>query len=296
MMRTPEEKSSSVPDMTAALNESTPPSFISARHKRKRDYEVSQAQVQDMTKDLKNEMKDLISGLAETQNAQINTILTTLKEIHQTTNLVQTTITHLSEENLELKTKIEKLETQARKDKEQIILLENKVEGMQRTERKTNIEIKNVPLKGDENKKDLLLMVTKLYKYLDLKLERSDVKDIIKTRKPKTEKSTLIVELNSTFAKTDLLKAAKTHNYKNKNNKLSAWSLGLAADADTPIFISENLTPLSSRLYFLARDFKSANKYKYCWTSYGKVYLRMDENTPIITVLSEAQLLQLPKQ
>ncbi|KOB79217.1 Guanine nucleotide-binding protein G(O) subunit alpha 1 [Operophtera brumata] len=40
MMRTPEEKSSSVPDMTAALNESTPPSFISARHKRKRDYEI----------------------------------------------------------------------------------------------------------------------------------------------------------------------------------------------------------------------------------------------------------------
>lgn len=295
MMRTPEEKSSSVPDMMA-LDDSTPSNFISARHKRKRDNEVSQAQVQDMTTDLKNEMKDLITGLVETQNVQINTILTTLKEIHQTTNLVQTTITHLSEENMELKAKIDKLEVLAKKDKEQIVLLESKVEGMQRMERKTNIEIKNVPLKGDENKKDLLQLVSKLYKYLDVKLERTDVKDIIKTKKLKAERSTLIVELNNTFAKTDLLKAAKTYNYKNKNNKLNAWSLGLAAHADTPIFISENLTPLSSRLYFLARDFKSANKYKYCWTSYGKVYLRMDDNTPIITISSEAQLLQLPKQ
>lgn len=294
MMKTP-EKSSSVPDMMA-LDNTTPPNFVAGRNKRKRENELSLSQVQEMTIDLKTEMKDLINGLAETQNGQINTIMAALNDIRQTTAMVQTTLTHLSEENQELKAKLEKLETQTKKDKEQIVLLESKVEAMQRTERKTNIEIRNVPLKGDENKKDLLQMVSKLYKFLELKLEKSDVKDIIKTKKPKTERSTLIVELNNTFAKTDLLKAAKTHNYKNKTSKLTAWSLGLSAHADTPIFISENLTPMSSRLYFLARDFRAANKYKYCWTSYGKVYLRMDDNTPIVTVTSEAQLMQLAKQ
>lgn len=293
MMTTP-EKSSSVPDMLA-LDNTTPPNFMSGPNKRKRASELSLAQVQDITTQIKNEMKDLVAGLAEQQNGQINLILTTLKDIHQTSTMVQATLTHLSEENQELKAKILKLETQEKKDKEQIVLLENKLEALQRTERKTNIEIKNVPLKGDENKKDLLQMVSKLYKFLELKLERSDVKDIIKTKKPKAERSTLIVELNNTFAKTDLLKAVKTFNYKNKS-KLTAWSLGLSAHADTPIFISENLTPMSSRLYFMAREFRVTNKYKYCWTSYGKVYLRMDDNTPIVTVLSEAQLLQLPKQ
>lgn len=295
MARTP-EKSNSVPNMLDMDDEPTPPNFILARQKRKRTNELSHAQIEDMTMDIKNEMKGLIDGLVETQNAQINAIMTTLKDIHQTTNLVQTTITHLSEENMVLKAKLEKLESQAKKDKEEIVLLENKIEGLQRTERKSNIEIRNVPLKGDENKKDLIKMVTILYKNLDVKLERSDIKDVVKIKKPKTERSTIIVELNNTIAKTDLLKAAKTYNYRNRISKLNAYSLGITALADTPIYLSENLTPLASRLNFLARDFRTANNYKYCWTSFGKVYLRQSDSTPIITITSEAQLQQLPKQ
>lgn len=138
-------------------------------------------------------------------------------------------------------------------------------------------------------------MVTKLCKSLEVKIERSDFKDIIRVKKPKTERSTLVVEFNNTFIKTDLLKAAKAYNYKNKTDKLSAKLMGLYAQPDTPIFISENLTPVSSRIFFLARDFRTANKYKYCWTSYGKVYLRQDDNTPILTITNEAQLQLLIK-
>lgn len=294
-MRSPLAETSSVPDLRTLDDSISPTAHITAR-KRKRGIEVGLEQVQDMSKGLKQEMKDLISNLFDAQNIQITSILTTLKEVQQTSNLVQTTISHLAAENVELKAKIEQMGVQAKKDKEQIILLENKLEDLQRTDRKANIEIRNVPLKGDENKKDLLHIVSKLYTNLDVKLEKSDIKDIIKTKKPKTERSTLIVELNNTFVKTDLLKAAKTYNYRNKTSKLSAKLLGLNAHPDTPIFVSENLTPVSSRLFFLARDFKAANKYKYCWTSYGRVYLREDDNTPIITVTSEVQLQHLSKK
>ncbi|KOB68144.1 Zinc finger DNA binding protein [Operophtera brumata] len=297
-MHSPPEKSSSVPDMQS-IDETSPPAYVAAKTRRrnvnqaKRQEEVTLTQVQGMTAEIKNEMKELFDGLNVTQNVQINTVLAALTEIQQTNILVQTTITHLSEENVELKAKIQKMEMQAKNDKERIVLLENKFEDFQRTERKANVEIKNVPLKGDETKKDLHQMVFRLYKSLNVEVDRSDIADIIKTRKPKAERSTLIVELSNTFIKTDLLKAAKTYNLRNKTSKLSAKLMGLNAHPDTPIFISENLTPTASRLYFLARDFKTANNYKYCWTSYGKVYLRLDENTPIINVTNDAQIQQL---
>lgn len=308
-------KSSSVPDMQS-MDETSPPALVTMTTRVKRRkinqttcldgskqtstsnvcQEATLTQVQGMTKEIKTEMKELFNSLSETHNTQIKTILTALTEIQQTNSLVQTTITHLSEENVDLKAKIEKMEIQAKKDKEQIVLLENKFEEFQRSDRKANIEIKNVPLKGDENKKDLHEMVCKLYKNLNVEVERSDIRDIIKTKKPKTERSTLIVELSNTFIKTELLKSAKAYNLRNKTSKLSAKLMGLNAHPDTPIFIAENLTPVASRLYFLARDFKTANNYKYCWTSYGKVYLRMDDNTPIMNISNEAQFQQLAKK
>lgn len=231
-------------------------------------------------------MTDLINKLAATYDSKINTILSTLKDIHLTSNMVQRTLTFLSEENSILKGRIEQLETQTKRDREQITLLENKLEENQRLER----------LKGSENKKDLVQMVTKLSENLAVKLERSDIRDIIKTKKQKQERSTIILELTNTLIKTEILKAAKTYNNKNKTNKLNAGQMGLTAHSTTPIFLSENLTPLSSRLYFLARNFKEANQYKYCWTSYGKVYLRCDDDSPIVHITREAQLQQLPKK
>lgn len=294
MMRTP-EKSNSVPDVSK-LDNVSPPNYVAARNKRKRSTEVSLSQIQDMTMELKSEMNELINKLAETQSTQINTILSTLKDIQQTNNMLQTTLTHLTEENSELRAKIEKFEIQEKKDREQIILLESKLEEIQRGERKTNIEIKNIPLTGSENKKDLLQLVSKLSETLQVKFEKTEIKDIIKVKKQNQEKTSLIVEFTNTYIKTEMIKSAKQFNYKNKTSKLSARHLGLKTHADTPIFVSENLTPLASRLYFLARDFKQANNYKYCWTNYGKVYLRCNDETPIINITREAQIQQLIKK
>lgn len=63
--------------------------------------------------------------------------------------------------------------------------------------------------------------------------------------------------------------------------------------ASKPIFIAETLTTKGNRLFFLARDFAKANKYIYCWTSYGKVYLRKIEGSPLIRINEDADLIEL---
>lgn len=76
----------------------------------------------------------------------------------------------------------------------------------------------------------------------------------------------------------------------NKSNKLSAKHLGIKEDGDSPIYVSEQLTPKAARLHYLARDLTRSQDYKYCWTSFGKVYVRKDDKTPVIPITSEAQI------
>lgn len=290
-MRTP-EKANSIPDL-ANFSDGTPKCCVTARNKRKRT-DSSSLQWEEVKDELKCEMKTLFMEFSQAQNDQSNSILTTLKDIQQTNSYVQSTITFLCEENVDLKKKIEQLQLQSQKDKEQIIMLENRLEEQLRTDRKANIEIKNVPLKGEEKKKDLIDMVLKLSENLEVKIQKSDFKDILKLNKTKNQQnSTIIVEFTNSFVKTDILRAAKNYNTKNRSSKLSAKHMGIKYNPDIPIYISENLTPKSSRLFFLARDLKITKNYKYCWSNFGKVYLRMDDNSPIISIHSEAQIQQL---
>ncbi|CAK1598136.1 unnamed protein product [Parnassius mnemosyne] len=85
---------------------------------------------------------------------------------------------------------------------------------------------------------------------------------------------------------------AKSFNIKHKC-KLCAKHLGFKTQEDTPIFLSEHLTPKGARLHFLARDLAKSKNYKFCWTAYGKVYVRENENSPIIMIRNESQVHQL---
>lgn len=238
----------------------------------------------------KEEMKNMIISLFEEQSIMSTTVL---KEIQQTNINIENSIAFLTAQNEDLKKKIDSLESQIKQDNEHIIILENKIEDNQRIDRKTNLEIKCVPLKKENTKEDLLNMVLKLSETLGLNVQKSEVKDTIKVNKKKLEESTIIVEFTNTFAKADIQKAARIFNNKNKDNKLSAKHLGITSTPDSPIYISENLTQKSARLFFLARELKTGKKYKYCWTNYGKVYLRLDDVSPVITITSESQVQQL---
>ncbi|CAG9795472.1 unnamed protein product [Diatraea saccharalis] len=291
MMRTP-EKSCSFPDM-ANMDSDSSLSYAMLRNKRKRSDDIIN-NLEDVKNELKFEIKSLFEEFSLAQKDQTNTIITTLKDIQHTNSHLNNTITFLCEENSELRKKIEQLEIESRKDKEQIILLENKFEENLRTEKKSNIEIKNVPLKGDEKKKDLLNMVLLLSKKLELDIKQTEVKDIMKLNKNKNQQNTtLVVEFNSTLIKNDFIRASKLYNNKNKNNKLSSKHLGIGSNPDIQIFVSENLTPKAARLFYLARDLKTVKHYKYCWTNFGKVYIRHDDSSPIINITSESQVQQL---
>lgn len=233
----------------------------------------------------------MIKSYLKVQQGDIKQITSNLNEIKHTNNNIECSITNLTTQNEEFRKKIELLELQGKKEREYITLLEDKLEELQRGNRKTCIELKNVPKSHNESSDDLVNMVLNLSKNIGLEMESRDIKDIYRlpTRKEGVTNTPIIVETSSTMLKTNLLKKAKSYNIKNKT-KLQAKQLGLTNNTEAPVFISEQLTPKGARLFFLARDLSNTKQYKYCWTSYGRVLVKKDDNSSAIVIKSEAQV------
>lgn len=269
-------------------NVTTPPNFVSRRTKRPRDDCCSGLD------SFKTEMLNTISALFSAQKTELMTISKELKDIKQTNINIENSVDYLSKQNEELHRKINQMELQSTKDREYIHLLEDRVEDLQRNSRKTCLEIKNVPRKPHENKIDLVNMVVNLSKKIECEITISDIKDIFRVqgKRDGNKNTPIIVETGSTLIKTNILKACKAYNIKNKE-KLRAKALGFTLEDETPIFVSEQLTARGARLYFLARELYKTQQYKFCWTSFGRVYVRKDEISPVVLINNESQITQL---
>lgn len=268
------------------------PNYVFQRVKRRT--EDMDEELAKQLQEFKEEMRKMMTHFTERYGAETQQINSTLKEIQKSNIFIETSITALTTQNEELRTKIDQLEMQAKEEKNYITVLENKIEDIQMGGRKSNFVIKNVPKKEKETKEDLIDMVMCLASNLDCKINKYDVKDIYRVRGKNTEKQNtpIIVETSSTLLRTAIMKMGKAYNIKNQC-KLCCKHLGFKIQEDTPIFLSEHLTPKGSRLHFLARDLTKSGAYKFCWTAYGKVYIKKHETSPTITIRSEQQVHQL---
>ncbi|CAH0406991.1 unnamed protein product [Chilo suppressalis] len=275
------------PDMSICVSEENVSPLNAVFDRRRRPVQGSPSQWDAF----KMEMRQLITTFITSQREELTQLNSTMKEIQDTNKNIELSLTYVTAQNEELKQKINKLEEFSREDRECLIFLEDKLDDLQLAYRKTNFEIKGVPRQESETKQDLIEMVVTLSESVNCKISKSDIKDIYRVRgkKPEQKNTPIVVETGSVLLKTDLLKMAKTFNIRNKT-KLCAKHLGLKTQEDTPIFVSENLTPKTSRLHFLARDLAKSKGYKFVWTSYGKIYIRRSEQSPIIMIKTEQQI------
>lgn len=267
----------------------TPPNFVSSRQKRRRERE-------DFAEELakfKEEMQSMFATMMKAQEDEFKKNASILQGIQQSSCNIESSIAFLTAQNEEFKKKIESLEDKIKENKKYIIILEDKMESMQQDSRKANFEIKNVPKKSNETKDDLIHMVTSLSNSVGCPIDKTVIRDIYRVRAKKdTSNTPIVVETNSTLIKNNILRSCKAFNIKQKS-KLCAKHLDMRTNEDTPIFITEQLTAKAARLHFLARDLVKSKAYKYCWTAYGRVYLKRDDDSQSIIIKSEAQIQQL---
>ncbi|CAB3241478.1 unnamed protein product [Arctia plantaginis] len=95
----------------------------------------------------------------------------------------------------------------------------------------------------------------------------------------------VICKLSSKLKRDNLLGAILLYNRGNPKNKLNTKLLGYG-DKESPVYVSEHLTPANKSLHAATRIAAKEKNYKFIWVRNGKIFIRKEENAPAQIVTS----------
>lgn len=291
LKRTPPQTpaSGSLPNITATLTEAhsyhTSPAGSSCDNITQRAIK----RPRDDSQDLKDLFADMFRSWKLDQDIKHNIMLSTLEEIKSQNADIRCSMEFMSSKFEDMTQRISLLEMERKKDQEYIQSLENKLDTLERNQKLASIEIRGVPQSEGETKTQLVDLVRSAGKSLNVPLNSADIRDVYRTKSKPGANKHIVVDLNSVVVKNDVINAVKSFNKDKSKSKFSTTSLGLVGTSK-PVYISEYLSPKTKRLYHLARAFAASNKFAYCWTSYGRVYMRQRERGPLIRIDTEEDL------
>lgn len=298
--RTPPPKT----DMTHSVSETDIPNFLAKesdnppRRNSVKRLRVEDNIGQDPWKIFKEEIKEMIECMSEKQTTRLDklekSILGIKKQndlIHNSNSDLKKSMDLVSDQMREIQNKITNLEGERKAMTKQIDIMDMKIENLERINKKTRIEIRNVPKRQKEGKRDLYNLIERLHSSIDTqdKTDAYQLRDVYRLpSKPNATASTVVAEFSNTLAKDNFLGKVKRY-MRNKFEQLSSKHLGIN-ETQTFIYVSEHLSMKATRLFFLARDFAKTEGFNFCWTSSGRVFLRKKENAPHILVMNEETL------
>lgn len=202
---------------------------------------------------------------------QQNTIQESIKDIQSQNSDIIKSMDFISKQYEDMKDRLIKLESEKLSHLSYIQSLEIKVENLERSQKQTCIEIRNLPVQNNESKKDLLSVVKNIGAVTNIHIEDSHLSDIFRLSKKNGANKPIIANFSSILIKDKILAAVKAYN-RNKN-KLNTLHLKLEGEPK-PVYISECLTDKTRKIFYSAREFSKKHGYKFCWTAHGKVFLR----------------------
>lgn len=264
------------------------------------DTKGSESVTSDLRNIIREELACFMNAFQSQQNTRLDIFEKQLADIktHTDTTLTKTediekSIEFATAKLNDVQLTIVRLDEERKMISSQIAILDSKCDTLERASRKTSIQIRNVPRRNAETKEKLFAMIGLLSSTLEVTMGAAELRDVYRLpSKGDQPNTTIVAEFSSTLFKGNLLAAAKNHKLaaiRFKTEQLNSSHLGVEGPK-TEIYLSEHLTPLASRLFFVAREFRKTMGYDYCWTSNGLVYLRKKQGEPYILVRSEDQL------
>ncbi|XP_073962957.1 uncharacterized protein [Choristoneura fumiferana] len=241
-------------------------------------------------KSLQTEIKDMLKNFKsdrEAQNVKLYEAIEDLrmqnKEIIKTNNKIEKFLEQTTTMYSNLKEKVDQMSLEHDDALLKINNIENQVEDLQRAQRLTMVEIRNIPEAVNENLSDTM---TLLHNSLGLPFSSDNLKQV---RRLKNAQKLIIAEFQTIDQSTSLMKAVKEYNKSHQDEKFNTDNMNIAGDKQ-PIYVSESLTPRARKLHFLARDLRKNHNYKYCWTWQGKILVKQTDSSPAILIKSEQQV------
>lgn len=266
----------------------------------KRTKRLSDDQPGDVFGLFQTEMKEMLSSFMDNQNTRLDALeklVTDIKRqnecIKSTNKDIEKSLGYISDQVSDLQTKIKILEENREQLMNSCISLQNKIETIERNAIKYHIEVRCVPKRNMETKRDLFSLIQKLSSHLDIQLNVCDLRDVQRIpNKRDQSNSTLIVEFSNTIIKSEFLTAIKNYRKSKLGPALNTSHLGLLGN-NKPIYVSDSLTSKTRKLFYLSREAAKSKGFEFCWTANDKVYMRKKEGQPYILIKSEEQLAKL---
>lgn len=275
----------SEPDMQKALSDS--PGIASSRPKRPRidtspDMEhATKPLTEEFLQTIRREIRDVMSTeISKSIKSSIAEELGNLKEAMSLIRKLEESVQFMSDEFDHVKN-----ELQDYKEANQRVLKENellkhavsdlsiRVNLLEQNTRQQNIEINGVPENKSEN---LISTVVQLGKAVSSTLKENCIISAVRVRKldpQSTSPRAIIVKMNSTSTRDEILASVMNYNKIHPDNKLNSHLLGYGG-AKKPIFVSEHLSPLNKQIHAATRKAARAKEYKYVWVRDGRILVR----------------------
>jgi hypothetical protein len=282
---TPDHTNNDETDLDTDLSDNT--NNITRRVKRK--YNNNSPENRDS---IMPEIKQLLSQYCQKQDVKFEALTSRMDTVLAQNTEIQKAIDFMSHKYDELVSKVDALQQENNTFRTKITSLEQQLELSERKSRSSSIEIRNIPKVQNENKQTLTGYVKTLGSEIKQPILDSDIRNAFRQKSKSEGAGSIVVELNSTIIKDNIIKSCIAFNKTQGDQKLNSCHVGLPGPSK-PVYVAEYLTPKAQHLYYLARQYKKTHVHSTCWTSYGKVYVRQKEGMPAVPIDAENDLAQL---
>lgn len=163
--------------------------------------------------------------------------------------------------------------------------LEQRIDEMEQYSRANSVEIQGIPVQPNE---DIVSVVKEVGKAMDMNVQDSMIDACHRMGRKNGNGGAppgIIVKFVRRLDKEEFLKKRRV-----KRN-LSTRHMNM--NLDQPVYVNEALTSQRRRLLAAARQVKKDRGFKFLWVRGGIILLRKDENSPVVKVTCQADLVNL---
>lgn len=242
-----------------------------------------ESEVKGRSRNLRNSVS---SGSQEQINDQSDKNLVKMfQELQKSMQFMSDKFDQITADNRKFLTEMKELRNENDALKKQINQLQGRMNELEMEKILCNVEILGTQISGTADVKATVMEIANDLLQCNMKEEV-----FLQCQRKDTKQGTIIIaKLLNPEAKAKLLQSRK-------KSRLTSNMLKCNRDNQsnqTQIYINESLSPQNRSLFNLAYKIKKQKGYRYLWTKNGKVYLRKQENDPVLYIRSEEILNQL---
>lgn len=237
-------------------------------------------------------VENKIDDLRASQENSFETLTKAITTLINQNNEIKNSVDCMSAKYDSLLSKVETLEQENHRYRSQVQSLEDRLELLERQNKSTSVEVRNIPKAELENRSQLTGVVKNIIASVGASppLQDLEVREIYRSKS-----GAVIVDFTTTVRKSNLVSKYKEYNKANRSRgepQLNTQSLNIPG-VSKPVFISDRLTAKTGHLYYQAREQVKIKNFAAAWTSHGIVYIKLREGEHPIKITREDDLLKL---